>query len=183
MKRKFPIVLILTLMFTLLISSFVFADTVNITLPSGTGSSSPYYFVQKVDTTYYLMYYTCEMKLDSNDTSTSHFIPVSGSGTCYYYQSSDGVNWTYKSSWGVSSSGDNDQSGTSIVYSNFNVTKLDGSVFFQAPYSLKQVATKPLGNLTTVFGANLVTLLVVGVAVLSILLGVFLIPRLVHLFL
>lgn len=64
-------------------------------------------------------------------------------------------------------------------FSSGSIVEADGlpSVPLKAP------TVQALGNLMTVFGANSMILSVVGVTVLALLLGVSLVPRLVHLFL
>ncbi|GFP78559.1 hypothetical protein [Clostridium fungisolvens] len=108
---------------------------------------------------------------------------------CYEW---NGTSWTYKS--GFSSPNDfaiGSSSGSwTVPYATMKVTKQDGTVlnvgntaFTVPPKPVAQVVQAGLGNLTTGFGGQLKVILPIGVTILAIMLGINLIPRLVHLYL
>lgn len=115
-------------------------------------------------------------------------LTVSGGNIGYLYKIVDG-SWYSVNDNVFSMYIDNSDKNTylnSFIWSSDDIEFDDGSVFFSppvVPITQHYQVVKSLGILMTDFGAQLKIILPIGVIVLAILLGVYLVPRLVHLFL
>jgi len=163
----------MAVVFTLLLGTVAFAATLP-SAPSGV-------------TKYVTMNFDGQDKLIAINDDTSYIYNNSTylavKGTCDLYTLTGGswvksVSQTNQAFWAVNVINTSTLQGTIPIYSN-----IDKTGFFFRTVTLPEVQKEQLGNLMTAFGGQLKVILPVGVALLAILLGINLVPRLVHLFL